>query len=196
MRAALITLVLGLTPAVLSAQVLSPSGSPTPVPLDKFEEFVDHSLRSPTPYVYAAAGALLDQIGGFPKEWTGAEGFEKRTASHLGQGFTGDAIGHAAAAVLHHRVAYDMCACVGAIPRTGHALVRAFVSVKDDGGRAPNWSLWLSKYAAAGLANTWYPKSYTKGDTFWQATTAIGISAGLNALKEFSPELLRIAHLK
>jgi hypothetical protein len=168
----------------------------SPLPIDRFEQFVDIAVQSPVPYVYAAGGALIDQASGFPEEWTGVEGFEKRNAARWGQGLAADAIGHAAAAVLHHRVRYDSCECHGAVPRTAHGVLRAFVSARDDGGRAPNYSLWIAKFAAAGMANAWYPDSYTRRDVFWQALTSIGVSAGLNVVQEFAPELLRLVHRK
>lgn len=165
-----------------------------PADYDRFEEFLNDSVRSPLFYLQIAGAGVLDQVGGFPEEWKGASGFGKRNAARLGQGFTAEAVGHAAAA-LHHRVAYDECTCKG-FARVTHAISRAFVSIKTDGGRAPNLSLWTSKYASAGLANVWYPKSYTKGDVLWQGTGGIGTSAGLNIVREFAPELLRLVHIR
>jgi hypothetical protein len=69
---------------------------------------------------------------------------------------------------------------------------RAFVSRKEDGGRAPNYSLWIAKYGAAGLANAWYPPSYTMGDIVREGGVGILVSGGLNVLNEFSPDLLRL----
>lgn len=194
-RAVILALVVFAAPGPLLAQAPGDAGSP-PLPATRFEQFIDIAIQSPIPYVYAVGGALIDQASGFPEEWTGAEGFGKRNAARWGQGLAADAIGHAAAAVLQHRVRYDRCECRGAFPRTAHGVLRAFVSVRDDGGRAPNYSLWIAKFSAAGVANAWYPESYTRRDVFWQAVASIGVSAGLNVVQEFAPELLRIVHLK
>jgi hypothetical protein len=106
-------------------------------------------------------------------------------------GFASDAIGHSLGAVIHHRVRYDACQCTG-WSRVNHAMGRAFVSRKEDGGRAPNYSLWIAKYGAAGLANAWYPPSYTMGDIVREGGVGILVSGGLNVLNEFSPDLLRL----
>jgi hypothetical protein len=195
--ALLLTLVLA--PATLLAQAPAPvAQAPRAVPTenDRFEEFLDASVRSPLFYVQAIGSGVLDELGGFPVEWRGLGGFTKRNTARVGQGFAAEAIGHGAAAALGHRVSYDACTCSG-FRRVTHAISRAFVSIKSDGhSLAPNWSLWGSKYASAGLANAWYPKTYTKGDVLVQGTGALGTAAGLNIVKEFAPELLRLVHLR
>jgi hypothetical protein len=185
------------TAAFAQASASAPPDQPgAPVPYDRFEEFVNDSVKSPLFYVQAVGAGVLDQLGNFPTEWKGGSAFAKRNAARTGQAFAAEAVGHAAAAVLHHRVAYDPCTCTG-LPRVGHAIARAFVSLKSDGsGRAPNWSLWISKYASAGLANAWYPTTYTTADVASQGTAALGTAAGLNIVKEFAPEILRLAHLR
>ncbi len=164
-------------------------------PGDRFEDFLDAAVRSPTPYVLSLGGAILDQLGRFPEEWTGGSGFTKRYLARQGMSITSDAVGHSVAAVIHHRVIYDPCSCKG-FARVRHAMSRAFVSRTSSGGSAPNYSLWIAKFSAAGLANTWYPDSYQRGDIIREGGVGIVVSGGLNILKEFSPELLRIAHLK
>jgi hypothetical protein len=136
--------------AVFSAWAI-PVVAQTPPPSqprdDRFQEFVDDSVGSPLFYLQATAAGVLDQMANFPDEWHGSSGFARRDAARIGQAFGAEAIGHAAAAALRHRVAYDPCTCAG-FARLGHAMSRAFVSLKADGsGLAPNWSLWISKYS-------------------------------------------------
>ena len=69
---------------------------------------------------------------------------------------------------------------------------RAFVSMHENGSAAPNYSLWIAKYSSAGLANTWYPTSYTRTDIIREGSVGIVISGGLNVLNEFSPELMKL----
>ena len=180
-----------LAPAPLFAQ-----GTAQPAPdFDRFHDFVHVSILSPTPYLLALGGGVLDELGKFPEDWTDGHAFAKRYLARRGMGFASDAIGHSVGAILHHHVRYDACTC-GGWSRVKHAMGRAFVSRRDDGGSAPNYSLWSAKFGAAGLANTWYPPSYTTSDIVREGGVGIVISGGLNVLKEFSPDLLGFIGIK
>lgn len=165
--------------------------SQAPPDLDRFRDFVHVAILSPTPYVLSLGGGVLDQLGNLPEEWTGGSAFTKRFVARMGSGFASDAIGHSVAAVIHHRVRYDHCTCRG-FARLKHAMGRAFVSQHESGTSVPNYSLWMAKFSAAGLANTWYPPSYTRSDIVREGSVGIVVSGGLNILNEFSPELLRL----
>ena len=197
MNLVLILLVLAwLVPAPLLAQGVTQPGAGQALPnLDRFHDFVHVAILSPTPYVLALGGGVLDELGKFPEEWTGGKGFGKRYLARRGMGFASDAIGHSVGAVIHHRVHYDHCSC-GGWARVTHAMGRAFVSLKDDGGSAPNYSLWIAKFGAAGLANTWYPPSYTASDIIREGGVGIVASGGLNVLNEFAPDLLRLVGMR
>jgi hypothetical protein len=69
---------------------------------------------------------------------------------------------------------------------------RTLVSVRDGGGAAPNYSLWVAKFSAAGLANAWYPDSYQRDDIVREGFVGIAVAGGLNVLREFAPELLKL----
>jgi hypothetical protein len=179
---------------VFSLIALLPAGAAAQdreTPPDRFRDFVTAAILSPTPYVLGAGGGLIDQVSNMPEEWDGGSGVAKRTVARLGSGFASDAIGHSVAAVIRHRVRYDPCTCRG-LARVGHAMTRAFVSVTDSGGHAPNYSLWAAKFSAAGLANAWYPTSYQRSDVLREGSVGIVVSGGLNILREFSPELMRL----
>jgi hypothetical protein len=152
---------------------------------DKFAEFLDHTVRSPLFYLQVGGSGLLDEMGGFPDEWSGSSGFGRRNAARLEQLFAAGAIGHGVAAALGHQVTYDLCSCRGALPRTWHAVARVFTSVRDDGRVTANVSRLVAAYSSSAIADFWYPASYTRSDIFWQATTSLGTAAGLNALREF-----------
>jgi hypothetical protein len=158
---------------------------------DRFDQFIGVGIVSQTPTALAIGAGIIDQWSSFPEEWNGADGFWKRTLARRGAALASDGIGHAAAALLHHRVVYDPCACRG-FARAGHAMKRAFVSRRDDGGSAPNYSLWIGKYSSAGLANAWYPPSYQADDIVREGALGIVIAGGLNVLREFTPELMRL----
>jgi hypothetical protein len=189
--AGLLAALLLLAPAPILAQT---AAQPEP-DLDRFHYFVQVAILSPSPYALSLASAVLDELGNFPEEWNDDKPFVKRYFARQGMSLTSDAVGHSVAALIHHRVRYDMCTCAG-WSRVRHAVGRAFVSRKEGGGSAPNYSLWIAKYSAAGLANTWYPASYTASDIIREGAFGIVGSGGLNVLKEFSPELLRMVGIK
>lgn len=172
------------------AQEAAPSNAAAP-DLDRFRDFVRVAVLSPPPYLLALGGGMIDQMGNMPEEWEGGHGFGKRYLARQGSGFASDAIGHSVAAVIHHRVLYDPCKCRG-WSRVKHAMGRAFVSVHESGRSVPNYSLWIAKFSAAGLANTWYPPSYTQVDILREGSLGIVISGGLNILDEFTPELMKL----
>jgi hypothetical protein len=186
----LLIVLLVLWPGVSLAQDAQTSAKPLP-DLDRFRDFVHVAVLSPTPYLLAFGGGVLDQLGDMPEEWSGGNAFSKRFVARMGGGFAADAIGHSAAALMRHRVRYDPCTCRG-WSRVGHAFGRGFVSMHEDGGSRPNYSLWIAKFSAAGLANTWYPPSYTGIDILREGSVGIVISGGLNVLNEFSPELMKL----
>jgi hypothetical protein len=181
--------VLLLWSSAADAQTTAPAESSVTSP--RFRDFVHAAILSPAPLVLAVGGGALDQVSNMPEEWSGASGFAKRNLARLGSGFASDAIGHSVAAAIHHRVKYDPCTCRG-FARVTHAVGRAFVAVHDDGHRVPHVSLWIAKYSAAGLANTWYPASYGRDDIVREGALGILTSGGLNILKEFSAELMRL----
>jgi hypothetical protein len=181
-----LVLVLGaLGPAVASAQIPEP-------PHDRFQDFIELSLTTPGPHVLHLGAALLDQLGNYPEEWQGSSGFPKRLAGRYGFGFTSDAVGHSAAALFHHRVRYEPCSCAGGWRRTFHALGRGFVTRHDEGHLTLHTSIFIAKFSAAGIANAWYPASYTGGDMLREGVLGVGINAALNIAREFGPELMRL----
>jgi len=149
-------------------------------------------VLSPGPYVLALGGGIIDEMTSMPEEWTGSSGFGKRNLARVGSGFASDAIGHSVAAVLGHRVAYEPCSCAGGWSRTKHALGRGFITRDDDGHTVAHVSLFVGKFGAAGLANAWYPQSYTGSDIVREGFVGIGVNAALNIAREFAPELMRL----
>jgi len=53
-------------------------------------------------------------------------------------------------------------------------------------------SLFIAKFAAAGVANAWYPPSYTGQRGGPRGVRGIGVNAALNIAREFAPELMRL----
>jgi hypothetical protein len=165
-------------------------------PDDRFEDFLDMALLSPGPYVLALGGGVIDQVTEFPEEWTGSKGFGQRTLARVGSGLASDVVGHSLAAVLRHRVRYEPCICSGAWNRTTHALAWGFATRHENGDMVMHTSLFAAKFAAAGIANAWYPRSYTGGDVAREGAVGIGVNALLNIAREFAPELKRLIGIR
>jgi hypothetical protein len=163
---------------------------------NRLRDFGQMAVASPEPYVLAVGGSVIDQIGDFPGEWSGSDGFGKRTLARMATGFASDAIGHGMAAVLNHRVRYERCICSGIWNRTTHALAWGFVTRHDNGEMVMHSSVFVAKFAAAGLANAWYPSSYSGNDVAREGAVGIGINALLNVAREFTPELGRLVGIR
>jgi hypothetical protein len=189
-RLAFALLLLCPLPALAQANVPPPSE-------DRFGDFVRASVLSPGPYVLDLGAAIIDHGSEFPEEWELEDHpFVRRFGARLASGFVSDAVGHSIGAVLHHRVLYEACACTGGWRRTMHALGRGFVNRHDDGRVVPNVSIFVAKFSAAGVANAWYPDSYTTSDVVREGVIGVGANAGLNVLREFGPDLMRLLGMR
>lgn len=184
-------LIIGLCPTMAFGQSLVP-----PPPESRMHDFVQASILSPGPYVLDLGAAAIDELSNFPEEWQGREGFGNRMLARVGMGFASDVIGHGVGAVLRHRVLYEPCGCNGGWRRTKHALGRGFVTRHDEGRLVPHVPLLVAKFGAAGVANAWYPGSYTGRDIVREGFAGIGANALLNIAREFGPELMRMVGLR
>ena len=186
---------------VLASVVLCPvsalaQSSPPLPPDDRVGDFVRASILSPGPYVLDLGAAAIDEVAEFPPEWQHDDnGFAKRLGTRIAGGFASDVIGHSVGAMLNHRVLYEPCGCAGGWRRTGHALGRGFVTTHDDGRVVFHMSIFAAKFGAAGLANSWYPSSYTGSDSVREGFAGIAANAALNILREFGPDLMRAVGL-
>jgi len=152
---------------------------------DRWQEFLDDTVRSPLWWIEIPAAGGIDQMANEPEEWTGRSGYVKRNASAALKVFTVEAIDHALAAPMHQRVTYDRCTCKG-FARVGHAISRVFVAVDSRNGHLqPNVPLWVSLVGTPVLANAWEPASYRAHDVAMSTAIAFGATAGIKVLKEF-----------
>lgn len=192
-----------LVPALACAQALpipaaverQTAPGTTPVPYDRFHEFIHNTIASPAFHLEALGAAMIDQVGGFPKEWDAeADPFLKRSAARFGQSFTASIIEASGAQALHYHVGYERCGCSGGGRRLGHAVTHTFVVHHVDGHLVFNTPFVVSRYSAAAIANAWFPESYKAATVVSQGTAALGFAVGLNILDEFGPDLLHLVH--
>jgi hypothetical protein len=75
--------------------------------------------------------------------------------------------------------------------RLKYATSRIFVTRKDSGGRAFNYSEILGNGSAVGISNAYYPDSRDAGSNFSKWGIQIGIDMAGNVIKEFAPDITR-----
>lgn len=77
-----------------------------------------------------------------------------------------------------------------------HAAGHAFVAHRDDGTRMFNFSLWLGTGTAIALSDLIHPGNQRGfGAGARSAGYSVGIGMGMDALREFAPEISRKLHL-
>lgn len=160
---------------------------------DRFHEFIQNTIKSPAWHIEAFGAGVIDQASKFPKEWDAeSDPFLRRNVARFGQAFTASVIEAGAAEAMHYHVGYERCACTGAGRRFGHAIVHTFIVRHVDGHYVLNTPFLVSRYAAATIANAWYPESYTTSTVIGQGTASLGTAVGLNILDEFGPDVLHL----
>jgi hypothetical protein len=130
-----------------------------------------------------------EQIVNSPPEWNGGmKGYGIRVGSGYGKFLASRTISFGVAMLDHEDTRYVPCDCPkGAIwRRLGHALVSTITSSLDGGGRTVAFSRVAGAYGGAFIADTWFPPKHSDP---WHAvrlgTHALGVSLGINVLKEF-----------
>jgi hypothetical protein len=178
------------------ARAVAQEAASTAPNFSRWQEFLDDSVRSGLWWVEVLGAGIIDQTGKQPPEWSGGSGYAQRNATDAAKLLSAEAIGHALAAVMDQRVAYDPCTCHG-VSRLSHSLGRAFVSLDGtDGHRVPNIPLWIAVLGSSAAATAVYPQSYTAHDVMIGTGIALGAAAGIKVLKEFTPELKHLVFIK
>jgi hypothetical protein len=152
------------------------------------------NFKTPGVYVKTAFFALTDQAEDHPPEWgDGFEGYLKRTASRYSQFVAQNTLSAAGNALLGYEPRYDRCRCTGFWPRTGHAVLRNFVTYdRTEEHMRPQLALYAGAFGGGVLAGTWQPENpslLTKGYQGVITQAAFGVSA--NWLGEFAPDIKR-----
>ncbi len=159
----------------------------------KFELFVNKAFDRFT-FIKAAAGAGIGQARDTPPGWgQGAEGYGRRYGASWASAVHTDFLTRfALPSLLHQDPRYFRKGQGPAGGRIGYALSRVVVTQGDNGRRQFNFSQVLGTLFSAALTNAYYPDEERRaGRTFARAGRQLAMSAGLNVLKEFGPQLRR-----
>ena len=161
----------------------------------RFQLFLRQSFLTPGVYVKTAFFSLTDQAENHPPEWgDGFGGYAKRTASRYGQFVAQNSLSGAGNALLGYEPRYDRCRCVGFWPRTGHAVLRNFLTYnRTEKEMRPQFAMYAGAFGGGIIAGSWEPGNpslLTKGYQGAITQAIFGVCA--NWLGEFAPDIKRV----
>ncbi len=139
--------------------------------------------------------AAMDHADNDPPEWEqGMAGFGRRAASRYGRFALQETIELGGGALLGEDPRYHPCKCSGFFRRSGHALVSTVVARNANGKPTPAFARIAGVYGGSMLAtHLWYPSRFTAaGDGFRLGNISLGVSGGVNLVREFWPDIKRV----
>lgn len=147
---------------------------------------------SPTPFIYTAIRAGIDQAHHRPGEWgKDAEGFGWRYGSIYGEHVIGQTVQFGLSYMLHEDNRYFASGSRNAARRFGYAIASTLLARHDDGLRSISVSAIGGAASAAFISRAWQPRSTTSaGDAAVSFGLTMATRAGINVLREFSPRFL------
>jgi hypothetical protein len=156
---------------------------------ERWKAYARENFTQPGAFFQTFFTALGDQTGKVPSEWGGGAGeFPRRFASEFARFTIGGTVKSAIAAGLHEDTGFHFCTCTGSLARTTHAVSRTFLTYDRNGRRTPDIAGLAGLYIGPMVMTTWYPSRYTAlGYGVRQGNLAVGITAGINVIREFSP---------
>jgi hypothetical protein len=160
---------------------------------DRIRDFLNRGF-APMSILRSGAAAGLGQVREVNPEWDqGMEGYSLRFASKYGHRLVRLTLESTSSAFLGQDLRYEPSRAAGFWPRTGHALTRVFVARKNDGSHTFASSRFGAAFGAGLISRTWHPRDdRTIGSGLRSGATSIGISAGMNVVREFWPEIRKL----
>src|SRR5215813_10649145 len=152
------------------------------------------TVKDPFNLIMPAVNALiLSATGASSGYGSGFSGFAKRYGAAIGDSISGNFFRlYAFPSLLHEDPRYFRAGHGSIAARSGHVLVATVWTRTDDKTFRFNWSKLLGACASSGLSNAYYPAE-NRGTKL--TLSRIGLSylgeAGMNALKEFWPDIKR-----
>jgi hypothetical protein len=156
--------------------------------------YLRQSFTSPGIYVKTALFSVGDQIDQSPPEWgRNFGGYARRVGSRYGQFVVQNSFSTLGNALLRYEPRYDRCRCDGFWPRTGHALMRNFVTYnRTETEMRPQIALYAAALAAGMVSSTWKPRSEAWPEGYQSVITQAGFGLLSNWIGEFAPEITRV----
>jgi len=157
------------------------------------------TTASPGALLGSALGAGIDQATDTPNGYgQGAEGYGKRFGASMATRATRNLFGGFVLASLAHQDPRFFVRGEGSFgQRLGYAVSRVVVAPRDRGGYGFNWGGVFGPLGAEALANLYQPVAEQTGArTVARYGTGLAVTAGVNVLKEFWPDIFQHLGLK
>ncbi len=147
--------------------------------------------------IYAGIGAAFDQGRDRPGAWgQGWGAYSERYASHVGQYLIQRSIMFPVQALDGEDTRFFRSQHTNLYARVGDAFLHTIWRHNDSGGMMPAYSEFLGDYGAAAVSRMWWPPGYRNGRSILLAgSDTVLIDAGINAVREFAPDVKRWLHL-
>jgi hypothetical protein len=162
-------------------------------PITTREKFkiAQQDVLDPGTFVMAGALAGIGQWSNTnPSFGQGAAGYARRYGTTYGDLAIGD---YLTAAIIPSLIKQDpryfRKGSGSGFSRLGHAVAQIFWTRMDSGKYMVNFSELGGNFAAAGIANAYYPDHRSMGDTAERFGMQVGIDVAGNILKEFWPDI-------
>jgi hypothetical protein len=140
-------------------------------------------------YAKTALFSLSDQARNRPPAWgDGWGGYGKRVASRQGEFIVQNSLSALGNGILGYEPRYDVCRCEGFWRRTGHAVIRNFVTYDRTETRLrPQLALYAGAFGAGVVAGSWTPNHDLLTTGGRGALTQAGFGVVANLIAEFWP---------
>ena len=160
-------------------------------PMTKSERLNDYlkKLANPVSVVSSSASAGIGQWRDSPDEWgQGGEGFGRRFASSFAQHIVTETLLFGVSTALHEDNRYALSADRSTRGRILNAIKGTFFARRDDGGMRFSYSRIGAYGGAAIISRSWQPEdSHKVRGAFYSVSSSIGMSIGMNVVREFWP---------
>jgi hypothetical protein len=163
---------------------------------DRWKDYLQTNFVQPGAYFQAFFTALGDEAGKVPADWgNGAGVFPKHLVSQFARFSIGGTVRSSAAILLGEDTRFHSCRCQGTLARTGYAVSRTFLTYDVRGRTTPNIAGLAGVYSGPMVMTAWYSNRYTAlGYGVRQGNLALAITAGIDLIREFSPEIKDSLH--
>ena len=176
------------------------AAAPAFVPLTPGEKTARRAERlvEPLTLLGAAMGGGIEQWRDIPPKWgQGWDAYAARFASAEGYNAAHNGVALMFDLAMHTDPRYHRMAEAGFKARLWNAVSQSFIATKDDGGTTVNLAEIGGNFGAGFIANAWNPPLHDRPmDGLERGAIGFAYHTGKNVLREFMPDLLRMAHLR
>lgn len=160
----------------------------------RWDLYLKQTLTTPGAYMKRMFQAGFDQARGVPYQWDdGWGGYTERFASREGQFIASNSLAALGNATLKYEPRYDRCRCSEFWARTGHAILRNFLTYNESEDEVrPQWALYAGAFGGGLISTAWKPKprnAFAEGGR--AAAEQGGWGVALNFFIEFAGEINR-----